>query len=367
MPAYKNKSGKGWFVKFRIYDRQKKVKYITKRGFSTKHDALEFENNYKLTQSGSSSMKFRDFVQLYLDSIRPRLKESTMVMKENIINNRLLPFFGEMKMDAITTADVLKWQNEMLQYLDSKSKRPFARSYLKTLHNQLSAVFNFGIKFYGFKVNPAATVGNMGSDKRLAINFWIPEEYKQFADIIMKYPIAYYCFEVLYWTGIREGELLALTPADIDLDARTIRISKTYHVIKGREVITNPKTLKSNRIVSIPKRLAEELADYMKMIYALAPSERLFPVSKTFLSKKLHEGARKAGVKQIRVHDLRHSHISMLIDMGYSAVAIADRVGHETVTITFRYSHLFPSREQKMIDDINVAMEGEHRDDSKEY
>lgn len=365
MPAYKAKNGKGWYVKFRIYDRQNKMKYVTKRGFATKRDALEFENNLKLASSGSSAMKFKDFAKSYLDSLRPRIKESTMVTKENIVNNRLLPFFGEMKVDAITTADVLKWQNDMLQYRDPKTNEPFARTYLKTLHNQLSAMFNFGVKFYGFKENPAATVGNMGSDKRLTINFWTTEEYKRFAETIMDVPLAYYCFELLYWTGIREGELLALTPADIDLDARKIKISKTYHVIKGREVVTDPKTVKSNRIISMPKRLTEELRDYMEMIYALSPTDRLFPVSKTYLTKKLHEGARKAGVRQIRVHDLRHSHISMLIDMGYSAVAIADRVGHETVTITFRYSHLFPSKEQKMIDDINDAMEGGHHDGEK--
>ena len=176
-------------------------------------------------------------------------------------------------------------------------------------------------------------------------------------------PLAYYCFEMLYWTGIREGELLALTRADIDLDAKTVTISKTFQHIKGRDVIGEPKTAKSNRVVIIPDFLCAELEDYFRMYYDLHPTDRLFPVSKHFLFLKLKKYTAQQELPRIRVHDLRHSHVSLLINMGFSAVAIADRMGHESIHITYRYAHLFPSVQSQMGQKLN-ELRGEVRKDA---
>ena len=96
----------------------------------------------------------------------------------------------------------------------------------------------------------------------------------------MDKPLSFYAFEVLYWTGVREGELLALTPADFDFENNTMRINKNYQKVKGREIITSPKTKKSNRVVKIPQFLADEIKDYMKCFYDLKPDQRLFFKSK---------------------------------------------------------------------------------------
>ena len=95
------------------------------------------------------------------------------------------------------------------------------------------------------------------------------------------------------------------------------------------------------------------------MIYDPDPTERAFPVTKSFLAKELQRGAAAAGVKRIRVHDLRHSHVSLLIHMGYSAVAIAKRVGHKSIDITYRYAHLFPSVQSKMASGLNLLREAD--------
>jgi integrase len=179
-----------------------------------------------------------------------------------------------------------------------------------------------------------------------------------FANAMMEEPLGYYSFQTLYWSGIREGELMALTLEDIDFKEKTIRINKTYQHIKGRDIITDPKTPKSNRIVQIPDFLVSELKDYVNMIYDLDATERLFPVSKSYLYRMMKKGSEAAGLTKIRVHDLRHSHVSLLIHMGFSAVAIADRVGHESVDITYRYSHMFPSVQKDMADKLNQMMEG---------
>ena len=178
--------------------------------------------------------------------------------------------------------------------------------------------------------------------------FWTKEEYLKFAEAMMDKPQSYYAFEVLYWCGIREGELLALTPADFDLDKGLLSITKSYQRLKGRDVITDPKTPKSIRVIQMPQFLTDEIRDYLKFLYKVQPDQRIFEVTKSYLHHEMDRGAKEAGVKRIRIHDLRHSHVSLLIEMGFSALAIADRVGHESVDITYKYAHLFPSKQQEM-------------------
>ena len=98
----------------------------------------------------------------------------------------------------------------------------------------------------------------------------------------------------------------------------------------------------------------DEIRDYLKMLYGIQPDERMFTVTKSYLHREMDRGAKEAGVRRIRIHDIRHSHISLLIDMGFSAPAIADRVGHESIDITLNYAHLFPSRQTEMADKLNL-------------
>ncbi len=362
MPAYKDPEKNTWYVKFQYKDWTGQAKWVTKRGFKGKREALKWETSFKERLSGSTDMSFADFISVYKSNRSPRIKESTLQTKENILDTKILPFFGEKRLCDISSTDVIQWQNELLKYRDPKTKKPYSASYLKTVHNQLSAIFNHAVRFYGLKENPARAAGNMGSDKDIQMNFWTKDEYLRFSETTMETPLAYYCFEVLYWCGLREGELLALTPADVDLEAGTIRINKTFQHLKGKDIVTKPKTPNSNRTIHMPDFLRLELKDYMNMCYSLMPDDRLFPVSKNFLTCQMAKGCKKAGVKKIRIHDLRHSHVSLLIDLGYSAVAIAERVGHQSIDITYRYAHLFPTVQSSMAEKLNDIREGEHVD-----
>lgn len=357
MSAYKDAKKNTWYAKFRYKGWMDDTKWVTKRGFSTKREALQWERDFLAQKSGSTEMIFRDFVDVYLKDRTPRLKESTTAMKENVIETKLVPYFGKLPLRDITSKEVIQWQNEMLRYRDPESHRPYSKTYLKTVHNQLSAIFNHAVRFYGLRENPARLAGNMGSERCHEMKYWIREEYQEFSEAVMDDPVAYYCFEVLYWCGIREGELLALTPEDINLESKTLTVSKTFQRVKGRDLITEPKTPKSNRKVSMPDFLCEELEDYMKSCYGLEMQDRLFPVTKSFLYRAMERGCRSSGVKRIRVHDLRHSHVSLLIDMGFSALAIADRMGHECIDITYRYAHLFPNVQTQMADKLNGLRE----------
>ena len=217
---------------------------------------------------------------------------------------------------------------------------------------------NHAVRYYGLQVNPAAKAGNMGVEERREMLFWTKDEYLKFADAMMDKPLSYYAFEMLYWCGIREGELLALTPADFDFEAGTVKINKSYQRLHGEDVITTPKTKKSNRTIKMPNFLCDEMRDYLGMLYGVKKKDRIFTVTKSYLHHEMDRGAKEAGVKRIRIHDLRHSHISLLIDMGFSAVAIADRVGHESIEITYRYAHLFPSKQTEMADKLDFERTG---------
>lgn len=194
----------------------------------------------------------------------------------------------------------------------------------------------------------------MGKKKNREMLFWTKEEYLKFAEVMMDKPLSFYAFEMLYWCGIREGELLALTPADFDFEKCTVSITKSYQRLNGQDLITTPKTEKSNRIIKMPQFLADEMQDYLKQLYGIEPNDRMFTVTKSYLHREMDRGAKEAGVKRIRIHDIRHSAVSLLIDMGFSATAIADRVGHESIDITYNYAHLFPSKQTEMAEKLNM-------------
>ena len=357
MPAYKDKAKGTWYASFYYEDwTGKKVKKM-KRGFPTKREALEWERTFLQQQTADLEMTFENFVAVYVADMKGRIKENTWGTKEHILYKKLVPYFGKRKMCDIHSKEVIAWQNEMLGYRD-KNGKPYSPVYLKTLHNQLSAVFNHAVRHYNLKVNPAAQAGNMGKPKGREMLFWTKAEYLKFAEAMMDKPLSYYAFEMLYWCGVREGELLALTPGDFDFEKQSVTISKSYQRIKGKDVITDPKTPKSNRVIQMPAFLCEEMRDYIKSLYGVKPTDRIFTVTKSYLHREMDRGAKEAGVKRIRIHDLRHSHISLLIDMGFTALAIADRVGHESIDITYRYAHLFPTRQAEMADKLDMERKG---------
>jgi len=349
MPVFKNNENGTWYVMARYVNWKGEHKQKCKRGFATKREAQEWERTFQLQSAADMDMSFEAFTKLYEKDIRPRLKENTWLTKEHIIKTKILPYFGKRTISEITTKDVISWQNELLAYRNVR-KQPYSQTYLKTVHNQLSAIFNHAVRHYDLRSNPAAKAGSMGDKDGGNINFWTKEEYQRFAYEMMNKPVSYYAFEMLYWCGIREGELLALTSADFDFKAGTVKISKSYQRLHGEDVITTPKTKKSNRTVKMPQFLCEEMQDYLKSLYGIKRRERIFPISKSYLHHEMERGASAAEIKKIRIHDLRHSHVSLLIDMGFTPVAIADRLGHESIEVTLRYAHLFPSKQKEMVE-----------------
>lgn len=360
MAVYRDKSngydGKTWRVAVYYTDWQGNKKKHEKRGFKTKKSAQSYETEFIAKKKKDINMGFSAFVELYLTDIKPQIKLTTYVTKENIINTHILPYFENKSLSDITSVDILQWQNELLMLRDDNGKG-YSQTYLRTVQNQLNAIFNPAVRYYDLPKNPCAATKKIGKSKAKEMLFWTKEEYWKFAEVVKDKPASYYAFQILYWTGIRCGELLALTISDFDLQKKTLHIDKNYQVVKGEEMITTPKTEKSNRIIDLPEFLCNEMEDYFSSLYKVDENSRIFTFTKSFLHHEMDRGSAKAGVKRIRLHDLRHSSCALLIELGYSPIQIAERLGHESVTITERYSHLYPSVQKQMADKLNKAFE----------
>lgn len=153
---------------------------------------------------------------------------------------------------------------------------------------------------------------------------------------------------------MRSGELLALTPADFDAESQSIKISKTYTRLYKEDVITPPKTEKGNRVILLPQFIVDMVSDYINRLPYIKPDERLFPCMKSWLFRNMKLGCDKSGVERIRVHDLRHSHASLLIELGFSPLLIRERLGHEDIKTTLQtYSHLYPSKQEELTAKLN--------------
>lgn len=205
MAVYQEKDKGTWRVVFRYTDFTGERKQTQKRGFKTKREATAWEHEMMLRKGNKLDMTFDSFYEIYSEYKRQRVKESTFETKSHIVRTKILLYFGKRKINEITVADVIAWQNEMMAYRDEKGK-PYSVDYLKTIQAQLTAIFNHAVNYYNLPCNPARQAGSMGKEIPKEMKFWAKEQYLKFAEAMMDKPRSYYAFEMLYWTGIREGD-----------------------------------------------------------------------------------------------------------------------------------------------------------------
>lgn len=354
MPAYKYtlKNGKTmWYAAFNYTNWKGEYKHTCKRGFQTQREAKEYERSFLNQQSSSSDILFSSLVENYLEDMRHRLKPTTMKNKQDIIKGKLLPYFSRLKVCDIDTIRIRKWQNELISYRNEKGN-PYSQTYLKTCNNQLSAILNYAVAHYGLGSNPCRIAGSIGKSKADEMKFWTLDQYELFSRNIKKSALKL-AFDTLFYTGMRSGELLALTPADILPDKR-IFITKNYARIDENELFLIPKTSRSRRKITIPEFLYDDLHNYISQLGGIGNEDRIFYFTSSALQHDIKDIARKAGLPLIRVHDLRHSHASMLIEMGFSMKEISERLGHESIKTTLdTYGHLYPDKDVKLAEALN--------------
>lgn len=333
MPAYYDEKTKTWFCKFYYTDYTGAKRQKKKRGFKLKREAVEWERDFLERLQGSPDMTFRDMYNAYLEDVSHRLRPSTIRSRDSTFRNRILPFFADKPVNAITPADIRAWQNIQID-------GGLSDGYLHRIQVMLSGFFNHAVRYYGLPFNPCSRAGGMGKATR-SIAFWTLDQFNSFIQYVEDIR-ARTALELLFYSGMRFGEMLALTLGDLDFEADTISITKTYH--QDTHMTGPPKTANSVRCITMPSAIMQELLAYSGRIYGIRPPDRLFTFTDSLIRGNIRRGAEKAGIPRIRIHDLRHSHVSLLIELGFSPHLIAERVGDEVAMINSVYGHLYPAR-----------------------
>ena len=251
MPVFKNEDNGTWYVMARYVNWKGERRQKCKRGFATKKEAQEWERMFQLQNASDLDMSFEAFTELYIRDVKTRLKENTWLTKEHIIRTKILPYFGKLRISEISTKEIITWQNELLAYRDEK-KKPYSQTYLKTLHNQLSAIFNHAVRYYELRPNPAAKVGNQQDQKlylvrntetllwelqRAETELWKepPEPLlDEIAELVMK--------DISSWEG-SATELVSLIKVEIQPHV----ITRKLNILSGRLYAEHGIYYKNNR------------------------------------------------------------------------------------------------------------------------
>lgn len=339
-----------WYCSFYYKDTFGNRRRKKKEGFRTKREAKRYEEQARSQYAGTCGMTFAAMNQLYLQAAQARMKASTLHTKQAVMQSKILPTFGDLRLCDITPLMIHQWQTQMIE----KGYKP---TYLRTINNILAAVFAYAERYYGLSDNPCRREPRMGRRNADAMKFWTAEQFC-LALSAAKNDQVKLIFSLLFWTGMRKGECLALTPSDFNFSEKTVSITKTLTRIKSQNIITPPKTSRSVRTVTLPNDLCAQVQSYISRLYASQPNGLLFTRSPQTLDSDIIKAAAAAGVPRIRLHDLRHSHASLLIEMGFSPLLVSERLGHENADTTLRiYSHLYPNKQADVAAKLNYMVQ----------
>lgn len=348
MPIYKDKNGK-YYVSVFYKDARGINHRKMKRGFTLQRDAKEWERLFLASVKKSVEMPFDALCNEFLEDRKRRIRQSSYIALESNVRLWIRDYFGKTPVNKISADDVLLW-HDWLKESKSRFDKPLSYDFMHDCHKDLSTIFNYAVEKYGLAVNPAAKAGQIESDEVKEMHVWTLEEFNAFIDTFEASDPLRVLFVTLYYSGVRIGEALALTIKDVDIDKNVIFINKTLHYYDGQQVARKPKTKSSVRSIPIDSELAADLRGYINRLFEPKKNDRLFYYSPAYVGRVLKHHAELAGVPVIRVHDLRHSHASLLINMGASPVAVAQRLGHKSPKMTLDvYSHLFASAQDDLV------------------
>lgn len=344
MPSYYDENTKTWYCKFYYTDYTGTRKQKKKRGFKLQREAKEWERSFLERQQGTPGMTFQSLYDLYIEDMSHRLRENSIEGKKNVFKNRILPYFKDKPINAITPNDIRAWQNIQIDL-------GYSLAYLDRIQNMMTTIMNYAVSYYNLPSNPCNKAGHMGKRTK-SMKFWTLEQYnviiKQISDLH-----AHVALQTLFYSGMRFGEMLALTLSDFDFANNTIHITKSLQRKSSGNLITPPKTENGVRLVNMPAAVMEEIRDYSGRFYGLEPSDRVFTFTKTLVRNHMKKAADETGIPFIRIHDLRHSHVSLLIEMKFTPHLIADRIGDTVQMVNNTYGHLYPNKQQEVAERLN--------------
>ncbi len=350
MPVYKDNTKKGsWFVTCYYTDYLGHRKQKLKRGFKTKKDGQAWERDFLERQSGQPTMLFKNLAELYFDDYKTRYKLRSYETKKDRVELHILPYFKNIPINKISPNMVRAWQNQ----LKTLNGGEFAINTKNSIFFTLSGIMAYACKYHNLNSNPCSVVGSFKGPKQSEKAFLTLEQYKAFRASI-KDIMDLLIFDLLFYTGIRKGELLALTFSDIDTDKKILHITKTIDYHKTAKNVSTPKTQTSIRDIALPDFLISEFKEYSNRCYDTSSGTRVIQISVSDLKYKKDKYLKLAGLPYIRIHDFRHSHAALLVELGENPLLIAARLGHADIKMTLNtYAHLYPNKQKELAGKLN--------------
>lgn len=328
-----------WVVSLRERDWTGQVKQHKKRGFSTQREAKAYERERLSNVSDCNSLTLRGLYEIYIKDCEIRLKAATVVSIKQIFQHHILPAMGEKALDDITPLILRNW-------LLSLKEQGFTYSTINTQRCRLSAFFGYAVRYYGLRSNPLSVVTGVLQREKTEHKIYTVDQFKQFMEACA--PKCALAFKVLFYTGLRKGELLGLQYGDLKGNILHVGRQRTAHGI------STPKTPSSVRSVSIPESLVDGILDRKRRTYGSTDRDFIFPFHVQTLDNASQRAAAKAGLECIGVHGFRHSHASILISKGLPVTIISKRLGHSSPAMTLNvYAHAIKKDNDKVIDVLN--------------
>ncbi len=303
-------------------------------------------------------IKFDSAINEYLDYIKIKRKNTTYITNKRRILKYILPYFKNKNIFDLSCKDYICWQN----YIENLNLK---YNYKSSLHYCFSNFINYCILFYNLNENIAKKVGNFKNNEIDEVgNIWTINEFNQFINKVDN-DIYKTLFKTLYFTGMRKGEILALKFNDINFNNNTISINKTitrFNNLNNDKIITTPKTKSSIRIISIDDKLSNEIKElqnyYIEHFNGYNNNYFIFGGNKSIkfatLERKKNYYCVLANVKQIKIHEFRHSHACLLFQNNVPIEDISHRLGHSTISMTMNvYLKYLPHNEKRVINTLN--------------
>lgn len=349
--SYKKADGKTWYY-LKYY---KDGKTYTKRGFKTRNEALNYYSTFTQEIDSKTDVSYKTFEQVYemwLEIYKDRVKESTLVKTTTAFRLHILPYFGDKKVKDINSYMVQEYALKLRDFTSGKE-----------IFNKASNIMKYAINLGIIQQNPFEYVELPKFKKYKKHETYLEvEDINKLLNVIDDY--SNYCaFRLLIYTGLRRGELLALEWNDVDFKNKTVNVNKTLTYGKGYKTIVNStKTQNSIRTVDID----DETLKHLKNLKLQTQSKLVFPNSKdgyqrlSNLQDRLNKYCKKANINKIRVHDLRHTHASLLFASGSTAKEVQERLGHTDIKTTLNiYTHLTKKQKKLSLDKFINYMEGQ--------
>lgn len=352
MPAHKYQTTKGimWYASINYIDPvTKKSARKVKRGFATKREAKDYETDFlaQIKKEGfdssinpkASFLEVHKAYQRHVECLE--LRPDTIETKSNMIDHYILPFFEKYTIGQVDEVVLTEWKN-YVRSCTTKQGKPLSETYMHSIQAQLNAILNYAVKKGYIRVSPMLDLPNLGSKNADEHEIWTVDEFDRFANEAMKRPRTYYLYLIYFWCGLRRSEGLCLNISDIVFEDSGFCYLKVTKSLTQKQRDGKTKNSSSVRYLYLPQFLAEEMREYIDTLYDPQPTDKLFPVSKRTMYNDFAVACKAASVKKIRIHDLRHSYASVLIDSKrYSSTDIAHQLGHSSSNITMRtYAHM---------------------------